>query len=79
MFKGGSVPMLDGTRTAKVTDNPEFTKYACKNYIIDDDKICDDNAEGYFLTEVWEENLKSIAIETTSINSTCPDPILKTP
>jgi hypothetical protein len=33
----------------KVTNNPEFTEYACKNYIIDDDKICDVDAEGYFL------------------------------
>jgi hypothetical protein len=31
-----------------VTNNPELTKYACKNYIIDDDKICDDDAKGYF-------------------------------
>ncbi len=31
-----------------VTNDPEFTKYACKNYIIDDDKICDDDAKGYF-------------------------------
>ncbi len=37
-----------------VTNDPQFTKYACKNYIIDDDKIsnddeiCDDDAEGYF-------------------------------
>ena len=32
----------------KVTNDPEFTEYACKNYIIDDDKIYDDDAEGYF-------------------------------
>ncbi len=32
----------------KVTNNPEFTKYARENYIIDDDKICDDDAKGYF-------------------------------
>jgi hypothetical protein len=32
----------------KVTNDPEFTEYARKNYIIDDDKICDDDAEGYF-------------------------------
>jgi hypothetical protein len=32
----------------KVTTNPEFTNYACKN-IIDDDKICDDDAKCYFL------------------------------
>jgi hypothetical protein len=32
----------------KVTNNPEFTKYACKNCIIDDDKICADDAKGYF-------------------------------
>jgi hypothetical protein len=32
----------------KVTNDPEFTKYARKNYIIDDDEICDDDAEGYF-------------------------------
>jgi hypothetical protein len=38
----------------KVTNDPQFTKYACKNYIIDDDeisnddKICDDDAKGYF-------------------------------
>ncbi len=33
----------------KITNNPEFTKYACENYIIDDDKICDNDAKGYFL------------------------------
>jgi hypothetical protein len=33
----------------KVTNNPEFTKYVCKNYIIDDEVICDDEAKGYFL------------------------------
>jgi hypothetical protein len=32
----------------KVTNDPEFTKYAHENYIIDDDKICDDDAKGYF-------------------------------
>jgi hypothetical protein len=32
----------------KVTNNPEFTEYACKNYIIDDDEICDDDAKCYF-------------------------------
>ncbi len=32
----------------KVTNDPKFTKYARKNYIIDDDKICDDDAIGYF-------------------------------
>jgi hypothetical protein len=32
----------------KVTNDPEFTKYACKDYIIDNDKICDDDAKGYF-------------------------------
>ncbi len=32
----------------KVTNDPEFTEYACKNYIIDDDEICDDDAKGYF-------------------------------
>jgi hypothetical protein len=32
----------------KVTNDPEFTEYACKNYIIDDDKICDYDAKGYF-------------------------------
>ncbi len=31
-----------------VTNDPEFTKYACENYIINDDKICDDDAKGYF-------------------------------
>jgi hypothetical protein len=31
----------------KGINNPEFTKYARKNYIIDDDKIYDDDAEGY--------------------------------
>jgi hypothetical protein len=31
----------------KVTNNPEFTEYASENYIIDDDEICDDDAEGY--------------------------------
>jgi hypothetical protein len=32
----------------KVTNNPELKKYACKNYIICDAKICDDDANGYF-------------------------------
>jgi hypothetical protein len=38
----------------KVTNDPQFTKYARKNYIIndgeisDDDEICNDDAEGYF-------------------------------
>jgi hypothetical protein len=32
----------------KVINDPEFTEYARENYIIDDDKICDDDAEGYF-------------------------------
>ncbi len=38
----------------KVTNDPQFTKYACKNYIINDDKIsnydkiCNDDANGYF-------------------------------
>jgi hypothetical protein len=35
----------------KVTNNPKFTKYACKNYNINDDKICDDDAKGYFSDE----------------------------
>ncbi len=29
----------------KVTNDLEFTEYACENYIIDDDKICDDDAK----------------------------------
>ncbi len=33
----------------KLTNNPKFTEYACKNYIVDNDKICDDDAKGYFL------------------------------
>ncbi len=39
----------------KVTNDPQFAKYAHKNYIIDDDEICndskigDDDAKGYFL------------------------------
>jgi hypothetical protein len=32
----------------KVTNGPEFTEYACEKYIINDDKICDDDAKGYF-------------------------------
>jgi hypothetical protein len=32
-----------------VTNNPEFTEYAHENYIIDYDKICDDDAKSYFL------------------------------
>ncbi len=38
----------------KVTNDPQFTKYAHKNYIIDDNEICnndrigDDDAKGYF-------------------------------
>jgi hypothetical protein len=32
----------------KVTHDPEFTEHARENYIIDDYKICDDDAEGYF-------------------------------
>ncbi len=38
----------------KVTNDPQFAKYAHKNYIIDDDEICnddkigDDDAKGYF-------------------------------
>ncbi len=38
----------------KVTNDPQFTKYAHKNYIINDDeisnddKICNDDAKGYF-------------------------------
>jgi hypothetical protein len=38
----------------KVTTDPQFAEYACKNYIIDEDEICnddeigDDDAEGYF-------------------------------
>jgi hypothetical protein len=38
----------------RVTNDPQFTKYARKNYIINDDEIsnddniCDDDAEGYF-------------------------------
>jgi hypothetical protein len=37
-----------------VTNDPQFAKYACKNYIIDDNEICnddkigDDDAKGYF-------------------------------
>jgi hypothetical protein len=42
----------------KVTNNPEFTKYARKNYIIDDDKICDDDAEGYFSDELLPSDRK---------------------
>ncbi len=36
----------------KVTNNPEFTEYVCKNYIIDDGKICGDDAKGYFLVRL---------------------------
>ena len=32
-----------------------------------------------FMTEVWENNLKSIPIGSTSINITHPDPILRLP
>jgi hypothetical protein len=38
----------------KMTNDPQFAKYACKNYIIDDDdicnddEICNDDAKGYF-------------------------------
>ncbi len=32
----------------KVTNDPEFTQYARMNYIINDDEISDDDAEGYF-------------------------------
>ncbi len=38
----------------KVTNDPQFAEYACKNYIIDNNEICnddeigDDDAEGYF-------------------------------
>jgi hypothetical protein len=32
----------------KVTNVPEFTGYVCKNYIIDNEEICDDDAKGYF-------------------------------
>ncbi len=45
-------------RGLKVTNNPEFTEYACKKYIIDDDKICDDDAKGYFLDGALPSNKK---------------------
>ncbi len=38
----------------KVTNDPQFAEYACKNFIIDDDEICNhdeignDDAKGYF-------------------------------
>jgi hypothetical protein len=32
----------------KVTNDPEFTENARENYIIDDDRICDDDVKGYF-------------------------------
>ncbi len=32
----------------KVTNDPKFIEYACENYIIDDDEICDDDSKGYF-------------------------------
>ncbi len=32
----------------KITNDPKFIEYARENYIIDDDKICDDDAKGYF-------------------------------
>jgi hypothetical protein len=32
----------------KVTNDPEFTKYVRKNYIIDDEEICEDDAKDYF-------------------------------
>jgi hypothetical protein len=32
----------------QVTNDPKFTEYAHENYIIDDDKICDDDAKDYF-------------------------------
>ncbi len=38
----------------KVTNDPQSAEYACEKYIIDDDEICnddkigDDDAEGYF-------------------------------
>ncbi len=32
----------------KVTNDPEFTKYVHKNYIIDDEEICDNDAKDYF-------------------------------
>ncbi len=35
----------------KVTNDPEFTEYARENCIINDDKICDDDAKGYFSDE----------------------------
>jgi hypothetical protein len=31
----------------KVTNDPEFTEYV-RNYIIDDEEICHDDADGYF-------------------------------
>ena len=48
MFEGGNAPMLDSTRRLKVINDHEFTKYARKNYMIDDEEICDDDAKGYF-------------------------------
>ncbi len=47
--------MLDGARTSLGgTNDPQFAEYARKNYIIDDDEICNDDkignddAESYF-------------------------------
>jgi hypothetical protein len=42
----------------KVTNNPEFTKYARKKYIIDDDKNCDVDAKGYFSDGVLPSDKK---------------------
>jgi hypothetical protein len=42
----------------KITNDPEFTKYACENYIIDDDGNCDDDAEGYFSDQLLPSDKK---------------------
>jgi hypothetical protein len=43
MFEGGSTILLDGARSLKVTNDPQFAEYARENYIIDDDEICNDD------------------------------------
>jgi hypothetical protein len=48
MFDGGSAQCWTVPEGLKVINNSEFTKYARKKYIIDDDKNCDDDAKGYF-------------------------------
>ncbi len=72
------------TERLKVTNDPQFTKYACKNYIIDDDKIsnddkiCDDDAKGYFSDRLLPSDEKEEVCSTSTFLIICRMTSLKT-